>query len=52
MTVFDVPMTNRRFEERIFTLQHIDRETAVNAIKMVIPRFDDTKHMIEVNRAD
>lgn len=52
LQVFDVPMDSRRMEERIFKVKYIDRTTLEKAIKMVLPRFDAEKQMLNINRID
>ncbi|RCK80080.1 MAG: Vegetative cell wall protein gp1 precursor (Hydroxyproline-rich glycoprotein 1) [Candidatus Ozemobacter sibiricus] len=52
LEVFDLPMESRRLEERIFKVKYIDRATLEKAIKMVLPRFDPEKQMLDVNRVD
>ncbi|NLI77064.1 MAG: hypothetical protein GX442_11565, partial [Candidatus Riflebacteria bacterium] len=52
LQVFDVPMDSRRMEERIFKVKYIDRTTLEKAIKMVLPRFDAEKQMLNIKRID
>ena len=40
-----------RYEERVFKLMHIDKKTLEDAIKMIIPSFDPSKQMFEVQRS-
>lgn len=50
--VMDNPSRGARMEERIFKLKYIDRKTLESAIKMVFPRFDAQKQLINVTRTD
>ncbi len=52
VAVFDVPMGSGQSSERIYKLKYIDRSTLEKAIKMVIPRFDTQKQLINVTRSD
>jgi len=52
LEVFDVSMENRQMQERIFKLKYIDKNTLVKAIRMVLPRFDPDKQMLQVQRVD
>ena len=50
--VFDVPLEGGRLQERIFTLKFVDRATIERAVKLVLPRFDAKKQMLDVKRSD
>ncbi|MFZ4773716.1 MAG: secretin and TonB N-terminal domain-containing protein [Terrimicrobiaceae bacterium] len=50
LAVLDVGNTGYKLEERVFTLKYIDRDSFIKTIKMTLPKFDETKQIIDVKR--